>query len=107
MVTAFTCTGLLLFICSAALGQVPDTASKPDSGPKFEIAGIHPSANSRNTIYRNSPQHGGRYEIKNATMLDLIRSAYNMNADRIFGGPSWLELDRFDVVAKLPQTAAR
>jgi len=103
MVTAFTCTCSLLFISIAALAQVPDTAPKSDAGPKFDIAGIHPSANSRNPIYRNSPQRGGRYEIKNATMVDLIRSAYTFTADKIFGGPSWLELDRFDVVAKLPQ----
>ncbi len=38
-------------------------------------------------------------------MVDLIRTAYNMGNDRIVGGPSWLELDRFDVVAKLPADA--
>ena len=97
--------GLLLFIYSAASGQLPDASPKAGSGAKFEIAGVHPSANSRNPIYRNTAPRGGRYEIKNATMVNLIGVAYNMSGDRILGGPSWLELDRFDVVAKLPVEA--
>jgi uncharacterized protein (TIGR03435 family) len=45
---------------------------------------------------------GGRYEIRNATMLDLIKTAYSVEPGAIFGGPSWLALDRFDVIAKPP-----
>jgi uncharacterized protein (TIGR03435 family) len=39
-----------------------------------------------------------------ATMVDLIRIAYGVDANRVFGGPSWLEWDRFDVIAKAPQS---
>ena len=35
-------------------------------------------------------------------MLDLIRIAYGVDPDKVVGGPSWLELDRFDVDAKAP-----
>jgi uncharacterized protein (TIGR03435 family) len=35
-------------------------------------------------------------------MLDLIRSAYAVDADKVYGGPSWLDYDRFDVIAKAP-----
>ena len=35
-------------------------------------------------------------------MVDLIRFAWNFEGDRILGGPNWLELDRFDVIAKVP-----
>jgi len=35
-------------------------------------------------------------------MVDLIRTAYGYQSDKILGGPSWLELDRFDVLAKVP-----
>jgi len=45
---------------------------------------------------------GGRYELTNATMVDLIRAAYNVDADKVLGGPNWLESDRFDVIAKAP-----
>lgn len=87
-----------LLNCGAllAFGQ----SSEPP--PKFEIAGIRVSAKTANAFVRNGPMHGGRYEVKNATMVDLIRIAYGFQADKILGGPSWLEMSRFDVVAKLP-----
>ena len=103
MIRPFACAGSLLFL-GVAFGQSPDDAPKPEGAAKFEIAGIRPSANVRNPIFRTTAAKG-RYEIKFATMVDLIRTAYSMGADRIFGGPSWLELDRFDVVAKLPAEA--
>jgi uncharacterized protein (TIGR03435 family) len=43
---------------------------------------------------------GDRYELRRATMLDLIRVAYNVDADKIYGGPSWLDYGRFEIVAK-------
>jgi uncharacterized protein (TIGR03435 family) len=43
---------------------------------------------------------GDRYEIRRAGMLDLIRNAYGIDADKIFGGPAWLEYDRYDITAK-------
>jgi uncharacterized protein (TIGR03435 family) len=44
----------------------------------------------------------GRYEIRYASMLDLIDTAYGVDADTVVGGPAWLETDRFDVIAKAP-----
>ena len=41
---------------------------------------------------------GGRYDLRDATMLDLITTAYGVDADSVLGGPSWLEVTRFDVV---------
>jgi uncharacterized protein (TIGR03435 family) len=38
-------------------------------------------------------------------MVDLIRIAYGFDPDKILGGPSWLELDRFDVTGKLLQAS--
>jgi uncharacterized protein (TIGR03435 family) len=35
-------------------------------------------------------------------MVDLIRTAYAVDGDKVLGGPSWLESDRFDVIAKAP-----
>jgi len=44
----------------------------------------------------------GRYELRRATMLDLIKTAFGVDADTVLGGPGWLEWDRFDVIAKAP-----
>ena len=51
---------------------------------------------------RTGPVRGGRYEVKTATMVDLIHLAYGYDNDKILGGPNWLEMDRFDVIAKVP-----
>ncbi len=71
----------------------------------FDAADVHVSAKTQNQYVRNAPARNGRYEVKTATMLDLIRIAYSFDPDKIVGGPNWLELDRFDVIAKLPPDA--
>jgi uncharacterized protein (TIGR03435 family) len=76
--------------------------AQSDPAPKFDIADVHVSAKTRNAFPRTSPARGGRYEVKTATMVDLIRIAYAFDPDKILGGPSWLEMDRFDVIAKEP-----
>ena len=73
--------------------------------PKFEAADVHVSPKGTGPmggVARSMPVRNGRYEIKNATMVDLIRFAYGFDNDKVLGGPSWLEMDRFDVVAKVP-----
>jgi uncharacterized protein (TIGR03435 family) len=87
-----------LFGCAAwlAFGQSGEPL------PKFDAADIHPSAWSVNAFARTSPVRNGRYEVKNATMVDLVRSAYGFDPDKVVGGPNWLELDRFDVAARVP-----
>ena len=48
----------------------------------------------------------GRYRIQTATMVDLIKTAYGVDADKVLGGPSWMELDRYDVFAKAPESTS-
>jgi uncharacterized protein (TIGR03435 family) len=74
--------------------------------PKFEMADVHVSPKTSNLFSRSSPVRGHRYELKNGTMVDLVRTAYEVEPDKVVEGPSWLELDRFDVIAKLPADAA-
>jgi uncharacterized protein (TIGR03435 family) len=73
--------------------------------PAFDIAGVHASPRAD---WVKTPAHwmqggfliGDRYDLHRATMLDLIQTAYNVDAGKVFGGPSWLDYDRFEVVAK-------
>lgn len=79
------------------------TAVAQTARPAFQIADVHVSAPSmRNQGMQGAALVGTRYEIRKATMLDLIKTAYNMDADLVVGGPSWLEWDRFDILAKAP-----
>jgi len=48
----------------------------------------------------------GVYQIQTATMVDLIKTAYGVDADTVLGGPSWLELDRYDIFAKGPASTS-
>jgi uncharacterized protein (TIGR03435 family) len=77
-------------------------SQSPEPAPTFEIADVHVSAKTVNAFVRYGPVRGGRYEVKNATMVDLIRFAYGYEPNKILGGPNWLEMDRYDVVAKVP-----
>jgi uncharacterized protein (TIGR03435 family) len=73
--------------------------------PAFEIADVHASAPFKNATMQGGVLRNGRYEIRRATMLDLIRSAYGVSPDTVVGGPAWLAWDRFDVIAKAPPSA--
>jgi uncharacterized protein (TIGR03435 family) len=88
-------------LATVALCTAPLFAQS-DPAPKFDIADVHIGAKTRNPFPRTSPARGGRYEVKTASMTDLIRMAYGFDADKILGGPSWLEMDRFDIIAKEP-----
>jgi uncharacterized protein (TIGR03435 family) len=91
---AFAGTTFIALLSGAAFGQ----AAKP----AFQIADVHASAPSRLQNMQGGVLQGGRYEIRRATMLDLIKTAYGVDADTVFGGPNWLEWGRFDVIAKAP-----
>lgn len=90
--------GTILMACAGRLA----VCQSAEPRPKFEAADVHVSAKSTNPFARTGPARNGRYEIKTASMVDLIRIAYGFDSDKILGGPSWLEMDRYDVIGKLP-----
>jgi hypothetical protein len=73
--------GVAALCCGAALGQAPAPR------PSFDIAGIQVSTRP-NPGMRGGMLRGTRYELRNATMADLIRTAYNVQPEKITGGPS-------------------
>ncbi|HEX3878400.1 MAG TPA: TIGR03435 family protein [Bryobacteraceae bacterium] len=98
MKRALFCVALL---SSAAFSQ---------SIAKFEAADVRVSPHSDNNfnLFMRGPQtRAGRYEIRTATMADLIGAAFDVDTDKVYGGPNWLELDRFNITAKLPAGATQ
>jgi uncharacterized protein (TIGR03435 family) len=93
-------TQILLFTALAGLafGQTPEKL------PSFDAADVHASPKSPNPNVQSLGgfARGGRYQFRNATMVDLISSAYGVEPEKVLGGPSWLETDRFDILAKAP-----
>ena len=78
-------------------------ASAQTASPAFESADVHVSPRSTNPTMRGGALRGGRYEVRTATMVDLISAAYSMESNKVLGGPNWLDWDRFDVIAKAAQ----
>jgi uncharacterized protein (TIGR03435 family) len=74
--------------------------------PSFEAADVHVSPKSANPNVQSLGgfARGGRYQFRNASMLDMIASAYGLEPDKVLGGPSWLETERFDILAKTPSS---
>jgi uncharacterized protein (TIGR03435 family) len=100
MMRAFAGIGFVALLSGGAFAQ---SASSP---PTFDIADVHASARSTNPFVSGGVLRGGRYELRKATMVDLIRNAYNVDPDKVIGGPSWLETDRFDVIALAPSSTS-
>jgi uncharacterized protein (TIGR03435 family) len=88
--------GLLLTLQTAT-----STQSTPSALPRFEVASVRVSTSS-NPNWSGGELRGNRYELQNATMLELIRRAYDVRPEKIAGGPSWLEWNRYDVAALAP-----
>ena len=95
---------------SAASASTPAGAAAETPAPaaakaplKFEIADIHPSPPRRYPFFQGAFLEDGRYMLRQATMADLITTAYGLkNSNYIEGGPSWLEWDHWDVIGKVP-----
>jgi uncharacterized protein (TIGR03435 family) len=78
---------------------VPFLLSIAAFGQTFEAADIHTTTSTSDDA---SFLANGRIEARGVTMLRLISMAYSVPNTRVAGGPSWLDNDRFDVVAKAP-----
>lgn len=97
----FASISFIILLSAATFGQ----ASRPAANPTFQIADVHVSPRVSERRWLNMQGgvfRAGRYEIHNATMLDLIKTAYGVDPDTVVGGPAWLEFDHFDVIAKGP-----
>ena len=92
----FVALGVAAISSGSLLGQAQSAR------PAFDIAGIQVSTRP-NPGMRGGVLRGTRYEVRNATMVDLIRTAYNVQPQKITGGPSWLEWNRFDIAALAPE----
>src|ERR1019366_2664776 len=82
---------ILLSLAAAVAQTIPPAA--------FEAASIKPSApDARNTMIAMPP--GGRLEIGNMTLKEMIASAYRIQTYQISGGPAWLDSIHYDISAK-------
>jgi uncharacterized protein (TIGR03435 family) len=94
-------TGLALGV---ALGFVSIHAAQAPFPLAFDAASVkvNKSGDWRKAI---GPAPGGRFEGTNTPFRDLVGFAFGLPQDslgfRVVGGPTWIDQDRFDIVAKV------
>jgi uncharacterized protein (TIGR03435 family) len=89
-------TAVLFLLCLRALPQAPPLA--------FEVAEVKPNKSGEVRLAVDL-QPGGRLVMHNVPMKVMIMFAYHLRPEAV-SGPPWLESERFDLVAKAPETAS-
>ena len=92
--------GLLAAVLLASSATV--IGQQPAPQQAFDVVSIKPSPpGAQNRLPRISP---GRVELFNTTLKQLIASAYSrfpFDPREVMGGPSWIDSERFDIVATM------
>ncbi len=95
---------LVLFVAvlaSTAAAQTFDAVSvKPSPPPPGNPFGFPVIGNIR-------MEAGGRVTATTATLRDLVRRAYDVQEFLMFGGPEWVDKERFDIIATPAAAVAR
>jgi len=73
--------------------------------PSFEVTTIR-SNRSDDALQGAVFFQPGRFVAKNATVKMLIAYAYAVKDFQISGGPSWIDSERFDIIAKEDESAS-
>ena len=79
--------------------------------PSFEVASIKrmEASDSREPGVQPT-QPGGQFRAVGLTLRQFLRVAYGnpaaLRKNQVVGGPSWVDTDRFEIVAKVPDAAS-
>ncbi len=95
--------GIAVFACALAFGQAAENLT-------FEVASVKPAAPPRPGFLRKrgGPEtpDPGQITWSYASLKNLITTAYDVKNYQV-SGPAWLDTERYDIVAKVPQGATR
>jgi bla regulator protein BlaR1 len=79
-------------------GAMAQTVTQP---LKFEVASIKP-ADPRFSGVSSSRDAGEGLDVRNISVRNLITLAYGLRDFQLKGGPSWIDSESYDVIAKAP-----
>src|SRR5262249_8989204 len=92
--------GLSVFTSFMVFGQ-------PGAAPSFEVASVKPAppptGQNLRVMMGSDP---GRINYSNVTLRNVMTRAYDVKANQI-SGPSWLDSERYDIVATVPPNTPR
>ncbi|WP_263410833.1 TIGR03435 family protein [Terriglobus tenax] len=93
--------GVFGVLSAAAWGQQSAAAK-----PAFTLADVHDSPRMMVPISNGGQLYGDRYILHQSSIVDIIAKAYDVKPEMVQGGPSWLEMKRYEIVAKAdPKTS--
>jgi uncharacterized protein (TIGR03435 family) len=69
--------------------------------PGFEVASIRRHVNSE--LGGSFVPRGGTLVITSASVVDMVKYAYQVTDEQLLGGPAWIREYRYDVNAKAPE----
>jgi uncharacterized protein (TIGR03435 family) len=69
-----------------------------DADPNFEVATIKPSLPDQSD--KMMGERNSHFVTKNVTLADLIKFAYSVQDKQVFGTPSWVGSDKWDIEAQ-------
>ena len=78
---------------------LPQAQTAPSHSPGFAVISVKPNHSAGQLGDAQLPKDG--YSATNVTLKVLISTAYNVREAQIFGGPAWIDSDRYDVEAKV------
>jgi len=91
-------TAAVLLWSAPATSPLQGQAPASTAPRTFDVASIRPNTVGGNTSQRALPN--GTLTLTNNTARNIIRTAYGLQGSQVVGGPSWLDNEHFDVVAK-------
>lgn len=86
--------------CACALVMLALAPLDAQAPLAFEVASVKRTAPGSDVMsMRNSP---GQFGTGNLPLRMIITQAYGLQNYQVVGGPSWIESDRWDIVARMP-----
>jgi uncharacterized protein (TIGR03435 family) len=88
------------------LGAVAAFGQRQDDHRTFEVASVR--AAGSNSLAEFNPRGGpgtndpGRISYRNNSLRSLVMSAYNLTLSHELEGPSWMDQQKYDIVANVP-----
>jgi uncharacterized protein (TIGR03435 family) len=75
--------------------------------PAFEVASVKPSdPQPMGTLSVGMSVDAGRIKYSSVNLRDLVARAYQVKLVQV-SGPSWIDSERYDITAKIPEGVAR
>jgi len=104
MTRLLVCASLAILTSPPLSSQI---SSQPAPAPAFLAADVHPSPRRSYAFFYAVLLPGDRYVVRDATMLNLIATAWDLDPENVQGGPPWIDYDHFDIIAKVPSGSSK